>query len=201
MADERPGAAMSQDAKKAVQKKTGASKRAAKKTPTEKAPAKKTTAKKAPAGTKAARKQPAGKGPETQSTSTTVAKRTDVAVLVTPGTPRTVPHARTRVTRESGGSLDTALARRPSGPLHLATSAVGATAGMTLRVVSLPATTARRVLDRKGGLPAYVGAGALAATGVVNWPSAVGASVGYAALRRWGRQLPQPLRSLTGSNR
>ena len=62
-------------------------------------------------------------------------------------------------------------------------------------------TKARDVLDRRGGLPAYVGAGALAVFGAIEWPVAVGAGVGYAALRRWGRSLPEPLRSLTGSRK
>ena len=61
--------------------------------------------------------------------------------------------------------------------------------------------TARRVLDSRGGLPAYVGTGALAVAGVLEWPVAVGVGAGYAALRRWGGRLPEPLRSLTGSNR
>jgi hypothetical protein len=36
------------------------------------------------------------------------------------------------------------------------------------------------------GLPAYVGVGALAVAGVVEWPVAAAAGAGVAALRRWG---------------
>ncbi len=51
-------------------------------------------------------------------------------------------------------------------------------------VVLLPVAVARRVLpDRE--LPVYLGAGALAIAGVVDWPVAVAAGLGYAAVRRW----------------
>ena len=75
----------------------------------------------------------------------------------------------------------------------------GAAAHQVVGVASMPMTAARRVLDRRGGLPVYVGAGALAVVGAIEWPVAVGVGAGYAALRRWGAQLPEPLRSLTGS--
>lgn len=68
-----------------------------------------------------------------------------------------------------------------------------------MEVVSVPVTAARQVLDRAGGLPAYVGAGVLAVAGIIEWPVAVGVGAGYAALRRWGARLPEPLRGLTGS--
>jgi hypothetical protein len=77
---------------------------------------------------------------------------------------------------------------------------VGGTAGRAIGFVSVPATAARRVLDQKGGLPVYVGAGTLAAVGAVTWPAAVGASAGYVALRKWGSRLPEPLRMVTGSD-
>jgi hypothetical protein len=60
-------------------------------------------------------------------------------------------------------------------------------------------SSARRVLDRRGGLPVYAGAGALAVFGAIEWPVAIGVGAGYAAIRRWGSRLPEPLRSLTGS--
>jgi hypothetical protein len=49
----------------------------------------------------------------------------------------------------------------------------------------LPLAVARRVLPRQE-LPVYLGVGALAVVGVIEWPVAVGAGLGYAALRRWG---------------
>jgi hypothetical protein len=77
---------------------------------------------------------------------------------------------------------------------------VGTTTGRAIGIVSVPVTKARRVADKRGGLPVYVGAGALATVGAVSWPIAVGTGAGYAALRKWGQQLPEPLRSLTGSD-
>ena len=49
----------------------------------------------------------------------------------------------------------------------------------------LPLAVARRVLPRQE-LPVYLGVGALAVVGAIEWPVAVGAGLGYAALRRWG---------------
>lgn len=72
-------------------------------------------------------------------------------------------------------------------------------ARQTAGVVSVPVGQARRVLDKKGGLPVYLGAGALAVVGALEWPVAAGVGLGYAGLRRWGPRLPEPLRSLTGS--
>jgi hypothetical protein len=57
------------------------------------------------------------------------------------------------------------------------------------------------VADSRGGLPVYLGAGGMAVLGVLEWPLAVGVGAGYAVLRRWGSRLPEPLRSMTGSNR
>jgi hypothetical protein len=52
-------------------------------------------------------------------------------------------------------------------------------------VALFPLAVARRVLpDRE--LPVYLGVGALAAVGAVEWPVAVAAGLGYAALKRWG---------------
>jgi len=76
---------------------------------------------------------------------------------------------------------------------------VASAARQTVGVVSVPVGQARRVLDRKGGLPVYLGAGALAVVGALEWPVAAGVGLGYAGLRRWGPRLPEPVRSLTGS--
>ncbi|HEX5496127.1 MAG TPA: hypothetical protein VFX70_16285 [Mycobacteriales bacterium] len=57
--------------------------------------------------------------------------------------------------------------------------------------VRLPIDVARRVLpDRE--LPIYLTVGALAVVGVIDWPVAAAAGLGYAALRRWGGKRPRP---------
>ncbi|GGO82653.1 hypothetical protein [Wenjunlia tyrosinilytica] len=50
----------------------------------------------------------------------------------------------------------------------------------------LPVAVAGRVLPAKGGLPVYIGLGALGAAGVIEWPVALGIGAGYAILRRTG---------------
>jgi hypothetical protein len=50
----------------------------------------------------------------------------------------------------------------------------------------LPVALARQVLPAKGGLPVYIGLGALGAAGVIEWPVALGIGAGYAVLRRTG---------------
>ncbi|HEY9391166.1 MAG TPA: hypothetical protein VIR27_15545 [Mycobacteriales bacterium] len=51
--------------------------------------------------------------------------------------------------------------------------------------IRFPLTVARRILpDRE--LPVYLGMGALAVAGVIDWPVAAAAGLGYAAFRRWG---------------
>jgi hypothetical protein len=63
-------------------------------------------------------------------------------------------------------------------------------ADVAKRAVSMPVTTAQRVLPAKGGLPLYLGLGALGVVGVLEWPVAVGIGVGYAVLRRGGPSKP-----------
>jgi len=53
----------------------------------------------------------------------------------------------------------------------------------TANVASMPIRTARRVLPAKGGLPLYLGLGAMGVAGVLEWPIAVGVGLGYAVLR------------------
>ncbi|MER7111132.1 hypothetical protein [Streptomyces sp. NPDC000229] len=50
----------------------------------------------------------------------------------------------------------------------------------------LPVAAARQVLPAKGGLPLYLGLGALGVADVIEWPVAIGIGVGYAVLRRGG---------------
>lgn len=54
------------------------------------------------------------------------------------------------------------------------------------KAVEMPVVTAQRVLPAKGGLPLYLGLGALGVAGILEWPVAVGIGVGYAVLRRGG---------------
>ncbi|SEN19704.1 hypothetical protein [Actinacidiphila rubida] len=70
-------------------------------------------------------------------------------------------------------------------PVDSAASAVG-------KVVSLPVVAAQRILPSAGGLPLYVGLGALGVVGVLEWPVAAGIGVGYAVLRQGGPLNPHP---------
>jgi hypothetical protein len=60
--------------------------------------------------------------------------------------------------------------------------------GTAASVVMAPVIVARKVLPAKGGLPLYLGLGALGAAGVLEWPVALGVGIGYAVLRRGGAQ-------------
>ncbi|MCL2555153.1 MAG: hypothetical protein FWE75_23795 [Actinomycetia bacterium] len=70
-------------------------------------------------------------------------------------------------------------------PVDSAANAVG-------KVVTLPVTAAQRILPAAGGLPLYVGLGALGIVGVLEWPVAAGIGVGYAVLRQGGPLNPHP---------
>ncbi|MBT2505700.1 hypothetical protein J7I98_07240 [Streptomyces sp. ISL-98] len=67
----------------------------------------------------------------------------------------------------------------PSFPLPSA----GRVASGAANAVLLPFAVARRVLPAKGGLPLYLGLGALGAADIIDWPVAIGIGVGYAVLR------------------
>jgi hypothetical protein len=69
-------------------------------------------------------------------------------------------------------------------PLDRVASAAGS-------VVMAPVAVARKVLPAKGGLPLYLGLGALGAAGVLEWPVALGVGIGYAVLRRHGPLQPE----------
>jgi hypothetical protein len=124
-----------------------------------------------------------------QSTSATRSSPSRAATR----TPKTAANKRTTAKKAARSAAKSPA--RPSPPALMAGQLV--TKGVDLAVDGIG--TARHVLDRRGGLPAYVGTGALAVVGVLEWPVAVGVGAGYAALRRWGPSLPEPLRSLTGS--
>ncbi|MEV6425786.1 hypothetical protein [Streptomyces sp. NPDC051662] len=57
-----------------------------------------------------------------------------------------------------------------------------------VKAAMVPVAVAREVLPAKGGLPLYLGLGAMGVVGVLEWPVAVGIGVGYAVLR--GRNGP-----------
>jgi len=59
-------------------------------------------------------------------------------------------------------------------------------AGTAASVVKAPVNVARKVLPAKGGLPLYLGLGALGVAGVLEWPVALGVGLGYAVLRHGG---------------
>lgn len=171
---------------------------AAKKASAKKAPAKKNPAKKAPAR-KAAAKTP-GHEPPPEKTASPRKTASQNATANKTTAPRTSKQA-TKKAAAPVQEADEAQAKdeeRPDPTGGLLDAAAGA-AGAAVQLAGMPAAAARKVLDAKGGLPAYVGAGVLAVTGIVQWPAAVVGSAGYAALRKWGRQLPEPIRTLTGS--
>ncbi|MGW7755427.1 hypothetical protein ACWGK6_28635 [Streptomyces violaceusniger] len=82
--------------------------------------------------------------------------------------------AKTTDTRKAGAS---------HGKDRTVTFTVPRAAMATASVVTLPIRTARRILPAKGGLPLYLGLGAMGLAGVLEWPIAVGVGVGYAVLR------------------
>lgn len=59
------------------------------------------------------------------------------------------------------------------------------------QAVLFPVAVAQRVLPERD-LPVYLGAGALAVAGLIDWPVAVAAGLGYAALKRWRRPPATP---------
>ncbi|MBI0316251.1 MULTISPECIES: hypothetical protein [Streptomyces violaceusniger group] len=65
---------------------------------------------------------------------------------------------------------------------HATTRATGGAAKVAMKPIEM----ARRVLPAKGGLPLYVGLGALGAVEIIEWPVALGIGVGYAVLRKGG---------------
>jgi hypothetical protein len=67
---------------------------------------------------------------------------------------------------------------------------LGRVASSAANAALLPVAVAREVLPAKGGLPLYVGLGALGAADVLDWPVAIGIGVGYAVLRRAGPLAP-----------
>ncbi|MEU8568793.1 hypothetical protein AB0C51_10585 [Streptomyces pathocidini] len=56
-------------------------------------------------------------------------------------------------------------------------------ANEAVNAAMVPVAVAREVLPAKGGLPLYLGLGAMGVIGVLEWPVAVGIGVGYAVLR------------------
>ena len=175
---------MSEQPKGGAPKKGSAKKGSAKKTT-----AKKATAKKAPARKPVPEKTAS---PRKTASQRTTANRT------------TAPRTSKQATKKAAAPVqdaDEAQAKDEKGaqPIGGLLDVAAGAAGAAVQLAGMPAAAARKVLDAKGGLPAYVGAGALAVTGVVQWPAAVVGSAGYAALRKWGRQLPEPIRTLTGS--
>lgn len=65
-------------------------------------------------------------------------------------------------------------------------------ASTAVKALTLPITTAQRILPAKGGLPLYLGLGALGLAGILEWPVAAGIGAGYAILRRGGPLNPRP---------
>lgn len=75
--------------------------------------------------------------------------------------------------------------RPHAGAQHAHDSRDQQTADRIGEALRFPIDVARRVLPERE-LPIYLTVGALAVAGVVDWPVAAAAGLGYAALRRWG---------------
>lgn len=178
---------MSEQPKGGAPKKGSAKKGSAKKTTAKKAPAKKPV----PEKTASPRKTASQRTTASKTTAPRVSKQATkkAAAPVQDADEAQAKDEQAKDEKDEKGGQPT------GGLLDVAAGAAGA----AVHLAGMPAAAARKVLDAKGGLPAYIGAGALAVTGVVQWPAAVVGSAGYAALRKWGRQLPEPIRTLTGS--
>ncbi|MGI5341412.1 hypothetical protein ACQEVS_30415 [Streptomyces sp. CA-181903] len=87
---------------------------------------------------------------------------------------------------------------RDGGRTVTVTIPVDTLAGAAVEAVKLPITAAQRILPAKGGLPLYLGVGALGVAGVLDWPVAAGIGIGYAVLRKGGDLKPPPRRAVNG---
>ncbi|MFF4605842.1 hypothetical protein ACFY12_24260 [Streptomyces sp. NPDC001339] len=67
---------------------------------------------------------------------------------------------------------------------------LGDAATKAVAAAAVPVEVARRALPAKGGLPLYLGLGALGVVGALDWPVAVGIGIGYAILRHDGPLTP-----------
>ncbi|MEU8725973.1 hypothetical protein ACFV27_05880 [Streptomyces antimycoticus] len=83
----------------------------------------------------------------------------------------------------SSERTDTRKTSASPGKDRTVTFTVPRAAMATASVATMPIRTARRILPAKGGLPLYLGLGAMGLAGVLEWPIAVGVGVGYAVLR------------------
>lgn len=92
--------------------------------------------------------------------------------------------ARSGVRAKAGAQTRPAAAPRPSG--YTVTIPVDQMVGAATTVVKAPLVAARQIAPVAKGLPVYLGLGGLAAIGVMEWPVAAAAGVGFAAMRRWG---------------
>ncbi|WP_225850696.1 hypothetical protein [Streptomyces sp. HPF1205] len=151
-------------------------------------PTKRTTGK---AGKAPGKRTPRGKAPATKA-STTKARATKApsgakassASKASTASDTKAPDTKARARRAGGGGHAHLHPPHPHDvtitlPVERATEAAK-------KAVAVPVVTAQKVLPAKGGLPLYLGLGALGVAGVLEWPVAVGIGVGYAVLRRGG---------------
>ncbi|AUA09412.1 MULTISPECIES: hypothetical protein [Streptomyces] len=122
------------------------------------------------------------------------------SLTVTVPTFNTMGHA-TKETLDTVGhatkeTLDT-VGHATKETLDTVGQATGRATGGAAKVAMKPIEMARRVLPAKGGLPLYVGLGALGAVEVIEWPVAIGIGVGYAVLRKGG-MMAQPEKGTEG---
>lgn len=80
--------------------------------------------------------------------------------------------------------------RRSPGGLSVTIPLDSGLVDVAVKAVTLPVTTARKVVQNRNGLPAYLAVGGLAVVGAVEWPVAAATGLGLAAMRRWGPLKP-----------
>ena len=132
-----------------------------------------------------AQKAQAVKGPKAQ------AARTAPGTVRRPKQPDGTKAGRSR-TDAAPAPVEQPAARDGGGhTVTITVPSLGQVANGAVNAALLPVAAARHVLPNKGGLPVYLGLGALGVADVVEWPVAVGIGLGYAVLRRGGRPAPQ----------
>jgi hypothetical protein len=120
-----------------------------------------------------------GRGTRTRAKKSSAATSTDKAA-----TSRTGRADSSKAPDKPQASMKEGHTVTVSLPLDRVASAAGS-------VVMAPVAVARKVLPAKGGLPLYLGLGALGVAGVLEWPVALGVGIGYAVLRRGGPLQPE----------
>ncbi|MEU6578988.1 hypothetical protein [Streptomyces sp. NPDC046805] len=98
-----------------------------------------------------------------------------------------MPAKARKTTTRSASSSSSSSTKRSSGPRKTTKSAPAARSRREPKQSAAPSEDgSSHLLPAKGGLPMYIGLGALGVFGVLDWPLAIGIGAGYALLRRSG---------------